>query len=74
MESNSVTGPAYLASALINGDESGLEARDEKDLAAFLRNLPDGAHIVDCGEEYIGHWNGLMCLVCEYTYLMPGDK
>lgn len=42
--------PAFLASALINGDTSGLEESDAKWLEAVYEHLK-GGHIVDCSEE-----------------------
>jgi hypothetical protein len=46
--------PAYWASALINGDESGLEQEEQDTLGAFIEYMlqEHGAcHCVDCTEE-----------------------
>jgi hypothetical protein len=51
MEVFKTPGPAFLASALINGDESGLEPDDMADLEWF-RNYIEDAEVVDCGEPY----------------------
>ena len=42
----SYTFPAYALSALINGDTSGLEDDDEKNLNEFLKR-----------EHYVDHWD-----------------
>lgn len=43
--------PAFLASALVNGDASGLDEDDDKWLAEALAYLGDG-NVVDVGEPY----------------------
>ncbi len=46
--------PAFLATALINGDTSGLEPRDMPMLERALE-FCKGAHIADCSEPYFDH-------------------
>ena len=45
-----ITGPAHLASALINGDTSGLDESGEADLAHFLDYI-EGYSIVSTTED-----------------------
>lgn len=45
-------GPAFLASALINGDESGLESPDDYETLNRFRAYVENAEVVDCGEPY----------------------
>jgi hypothetical protein len=48
--------PAFLASALINGDTSGIEDSPD-DMATLERALAylEGWHVTDCGEQYFAH-------------------
>ncbi len=67
--------PAFLASALINGDVSGLEESDNKWLEAALK-LAEPGHYVDVGEEYFAHRCDLPGFnmgadVAEFTVLYP---
>jgi hypothetical protein len=61
--------PAYWASYLINGDDSGLEGEElyyaDKFLAAFNLPMP-----VSCEPAGIGRFNGLMCDMETYTFLI----
>jgi hypothetical protein len=79
-ETDKIELPAFLASALINGDSSGLETfenhRDFVLLDYILTELSkDGWTVIDCGEQYFGTFNGLGshivswsdCDLCEYT-------
>jgi hypothetical protein len=63
---------SHWASALINGDRSGLDDEDEKELDAFLETVPEGYDIIECsGEEYFCHspdCGGLAGTVLEYTF------
>lgn len=69
LEVGFIEGPAYLAVALINGDESGFEDADEQDMETFLANLPEGAIIVDVSADVdYSIWNGLLTEVATYTY------
>lgn len=57
-----VEGPAFLACALINGDETGLEGRsDDRILKQFLDHVHpwEVVSTKDDEEEWFGHWNGL---------------
>jgi hypothetical protein len=52
MEITTITGPAHLASALINGDLSGMEPDDLETLRGFEK-YADGYEIIDApGEPY----------------------
>jgi len=63
------TAPALWASAIVNLDYSGLTDEDRAELNKWL--VDNGLSFVDCldcSEEYIGRFNGLLCNVCDYTY------
>ena len=70
--------PAFLASALVNGDTSGFDD-NAKDVALYEQVLAylEGFAVVDCGEEFFGSSDcgSYRGGVCEYT-LMPigGDR
>jgi hypothetical protein len=50
-----LTGPAYWASALINGDESGMEDAEVKLMNAWLaRELEPGEQVVDVARDEDG--------------------
>ena len=54
MEHTIITGYAHLASALVNGDYSGLDAAGRADLKAFLAYI-EGYNVVSVeGDEYFG--------------------
>lgn len=61
--------PAYWACYLINGDESGLEGKDQYEADKFLaeHNLPSP---VSCEPAGIGRFNGLMCDLETYAFLV----
>jgi len=59
--------PAHWASALINGDTSGLEEEDFKDLEAWQEKHPN-LYVVGCSDEpHIGRFNGLQTELLTYT-------
>ena len=64
--------PEHWACAIINGDDSGLDADDKQALADFMEK-EGNPNIVDCtGEGYFSHNNDagtLACNVLEYTAL-----
>jgi hypothetical protein len=76
MRSETVTLPAFLAPALINGDTSGLEESDMKWVEAAHAYCAPG-HIVSCGDGTWFAWRNdlpgfnLGCDVMEYTILYP---
>jgi hypothetical protein len=61
--------PAYWASYLINGDDSGIEGKDQYEADKFLaeRNLPSP---VSCEPAGIGRFNGVMCDLETYSFLV----
>ena len=61
--------PAYWASYLINGDESGIEGKDQYEADKFLaeHNLPAP---VTCEPAGIRRFNGLMCDMETYSFLI----
>ncbi len=61
--------PAYWASYLINGDDSGINFTDKVEADHFLkfRNLPSP---VSCEPAGIGRYNGLMCDLETYSFLI----
>lgn len=72
--------PAYWASALINGDYSGLDASERQQLEAEVAKLAtDGWEVVDVNrsadgeplETYIGRYNGFLSDMLEYVALRP---
>lgn len=68
--------PAYWASSIFNGDDSGLEAGEREQIDAFIKRegLEDWAE-ADCGESYFSHDNDATYLggdVCEYTFIKIG--
>lgn len=68
--------PALWASALINGDLSGLDfygAECVAEFEAWVRANP-GRNVVDCSNEpHIGRWNGLQTELLTYTELITAD-
>lgn len=73
-ESTTAILPAFLAGALVNGDESGLERPEDFDLLRRVREYLEGFDVVDCGEPYFSHHGSevgpFVGDVCDYT-LMP---
>jgi hypothetical protein len=59
--------PAHWASAFVNGDTSGLESADYEAFKAFC-TANDEPAVVDCGEPFIGRFDGLVTELCTYTY------
>lgn len=66
--------PDFWASALINGDESGLSEVDGQALANWQDTIPGLGPCLDCGEEGEFAWHHdaselvLACSVVEYTF------
>ncbi len=65
--------PAYWASYLINGDDSGMSEQDKTDCAAFLKreNLK-ASDCIDCGPECFCAQNDATSLggdTCLYTFV-----
>lgn len=52
IEVETIPGPAHLASALINGDTSGLDESGELDLEHFLKYVEGYAIVSVEGDEY----------------------
>jgi hypothetical protein len=68
--------PAFLASALINGDISGLSDADEVALQQ-VHDATKGWHCVNCTEQYYEHvYSPILGWfsgdVCEYTFVKYG--
>lgn len=67
--------PAYWASYLINGDDSGMSEQDKRDCAAFLaRKGLNRHHFVDSGEQWSQSHNDATAMygdVCEFVYMPP---
>lgn len=60
IEVREIEGSAYWASAIINGDESGLDEAEVSLLYAWMDcTLAEGEYIVDCGEPYFSWSYGL---------------
>lgn len=82
-----INAPAYWASYLINGDDSGYGFDEKNEINAWLHSLPD--NVADCqgiqdetdGEgdaHFIGRFNfphqgTLQCDMFTYTFLIEGE-
>jgi len=62
--------PAHWGSALINGDYSGYTDQDIQDIKQTTNGLPSP---VSVDNPYIGRYNGLLCEVADYLFLIK-DK
>lgn len=73
MRTETVILPAYLASALVNGDVSGIEDEDQKWIDAALEYVAPGRIVSAEGEPYFAHScelsGHLACDVMEYTVM-----
>jgi hypothetical protein len=67
--------PAHWASALINGDTSGLSEEDLKELEEWQEDNLELGWVVGASEEpHIGRWNGLQTELLTYTaHLQPHE-
>lgn len=80
MQTLTVIAPSHWASALINGDSSGLEPRDEKALARFLKRQGlQAAQCADCEDYGFTQWHDASneCLACDcqtYTFLLHEEN
>lgn len=68
--------PAYWASYLINGDDSGLSAEEKQEADDYLEknNFPN---FVDVGESYISRGNDatdLLCDTADYSELIKSEN
>jgi hypothetical protein len=66
---NTFTAPAHWASALINGDRTGLSEDDEQALDDYLAQHPQHASPAGCGDTFFSRFDGLLTEVCTFTYL-----
>lgn len=57
MRTETITGPAHWASALVNGDYSGLSDEEAAWCRAWYADLGDGADVVGCAEEPRFSWH-----------------
>jgi hypothetical protein len=73
LETATFDAPALWASALINGDLSGLDFYGPDCVAEFeawVKANP-GKNVVDCSNEaHIGRWNGLQTELLTYTEII----
>ena len=71
IKTDTFEGPALWASALINGDLSGLDYYGAECMAEFeswCKANPALLNVVDCSAEtHIGRWNGLQTELLTYT-------
>lgn len=73
MDLETVTLPAYWASALVNNDWSGLTAADATELRAWLHANPDCGPMLACSDvPFVGAFSGLITDCLEYFYTL-GD-
>ena len=70
------TGYAHFASAIINGDDSGLNAMDHIELERFLAYCGEYKPVSTAGEEYFGRpsCGGLKGNVIGYLCVKEGKK
>lgn len=65
----SVKLPSHWASALVNGDFSGLSDNEEKQVLDFLTENPHLGPCFDCGNATeLGRYEGLLCDLLDYTF------
>jgi hypothetical protein len=72
LETDTFEAPAHWASALINGDLTGLDYYGPACVAEFeaWTEANPGRNVVDCSAEpHIGRWNGLQTELLTYTTL-----
>ena len=61
--------PSHWASALINGDTSGMERQEERDISAWLRDNPHYGPCFDCSEETeLKIFDGYLTDCSEFTF------
>ena len=61
--------PSHWASALVNGDFSGLSDVEEKEINDFLTENPHLGPCFDCGDvSELARYEGLLCDVLTYTF------
>ena len=61
--------PARFASAIINLDYTGLDKDDIKNLNNdLLNNNLLFSDCLNCGDEYIGKYNGITDLIIDYSF------
>lgn len=61
--------PSHWASALVNGDFSGLSDVEEKELNDFLSENPHLGSCLDCSDvSELALYEGLLCDVLTYTF------
>lgn len=69
IQTETVTLPAYWASALINGDYSGCDKQESRDINAWLRENPHYGPCFDCSEETdFKVFDGLLTECAEFTF------
>lgn len=76
-ETHEFEAPAHWASALINGDLTGLDYYGAACVAEFEAwlALNDRLNVVDCSAEpHIGRWNGLQTELLTYTALVEPSE
>lgn len=65
----SVKLPSHWASALVNGDYSGLSDNEAEQIRGFLAENPYLGPCFDCTDvSELGHYEGLLCDVLPYTF------
>lgn len=72
MKTETYTLPAHWASALINGDYSGLTDEECADIDAFISNNPHLGCCLSCSDypkfRRFYDWDGLACDCLEYVF------
>ena len=68
LQTTKIVLPAYWASALINGEDTGLNDDDVEGLENWLEGNPDLGQPHDVGKPYLGWYEGKITDVAEYTF------
>lgn len=74
MNTTTITLPAYWASAIINDDWSGLEAKEAVELQDFYVRNPHLGGALGVGEPYIGRHVGKLADVADYVFSVRQER
>lgn len=61
--------PMYWASALINGDYSGMGDQDEIELNKWLNDVQPGSCVEVSEESYFGRFHNIGCDMSTYSFI-----
>lgn len=60
--------PSHWACPLVNGDYSGCNDEDEKEITSWLDAHPEYGDCVDVEDYGLGRFDGLICDLSRYTF------